>query len=266
MKLISLNVALFERNNDGLSEFVSHNPADFLCLQEVSRRVDSRADEALISKDAIDSVSLDYEYQFFAPVSSFSHFQTTSFHGRDVFKFDYGGFIEAGMYVKSKYPITFGKNVYLQNQYSLITDWSNWPKEEYRSVQVIDIRIDAQKKVRLINYHGFWSKDKQDIPRTKLASESIIKLAKEVTYPVIICGDFNLFPDTESIKILDRQFVNLCEEYEVTTTRPSTNELHSNARNVVDYIFVSKEIKVNNFEVVNCDISDHLPLIVEFDV
>ena len=33
-----------------------------------------------------------------------------------------------------------------------------------------------------------------------------------------------------------------------------------------DYVFVSKDVKVKNFEVPNIEISDHLPLILDFEI
>jgi endonuclease/exonuclease/phosphatase family metal-dependent hydrolase len=36
--------------------------------------------------------------------------------------------------------------------------------------------------------------------------------------------------------------------------------------NIVDYMFVSDGIQVKNFEVLQTGISDHLPLLLEFDL
>ena len=94
----------------------------------------------------------------------------------------------------------------------------------------------------------------------------ISKAAKRNDIPTIIVGDFNLFPDTKSIKMLDKEFRNLIKEFNIITTRPDFNDGMDFGNNVVDYIFVSDKIKVNNLKVVKTDISDHYPLILDFEI
>ena len=131
-------------------------------------------------------------------------------------------------------------------------------------MQITDLKL-AKTKIRVLNYHGIWSKDKRGAKKTLEACKKIKELALEANYPSIICGDFNLFPDTESMQVFYNNFVNLVDEYDIKTTRPGDNELSSKKRNVVDYILVDKRIKVNNFRVVNSNVSDHLPLVLEFE-
>lgn len=265
MKLLSLNVALFEENNDQLSSFISNHNADFLCLQEVTKRIDTTSKSELVSKGTVDSASPDLVHGFFAPIWVLSKFEKQNFHGKEHFLFDIHGNVEFGNYTKSTFPITKGQNIFVQNHFSYVTDWSNWPEEDYRAFQVTDILVDG-KELRLINYHGIWSRDKMGTEKTKIACETIRDFGLETKGGVIICGDFNLFPETNSIKVLNHEFRNLCNEFNIKSTRPETNELSNKSRNVVDYIFTNEKIKVNNFEVINSNVSDHLPLILEFDI
>lgn len=265
MKLLSLNVALFEENNDKLAPFIQAQDADILTLQEVTKRVDSSAKSELISKEGIDSSSPDLTYSFFAPVWVLSKFEKNYFHGKDVFSFDLGGNVEFGNYTKSKFHITKGQNIFVQNYFSYVTDWSKWPEDDYRGFQVTDLLIDG-KDLRVINYHGIWSKDKKGTDKTKRACETIRDFGLEAKGALVICGDFNLFPDTESIEVLNEQFKNLCNEYSILSTRPETNELSDLSRNVVDYLFVNDKVKVNHFEVLQSEVSDHLPLVMDFDL
>jgi endonuclease/exonuclease/phosphatase family metal-dependent hydrolase len=265
MKLLSLNVALFEENNEKLAAFIQSQQADFLCLQEVTKRVDTSARTELISKDVIDASSAELRHSFFAPVWVLSKFQKANFHGKELFEFDLGGNAEFGNYTKAKYSIVKGQNVFVQNHFSYVTDWSNWPEEDYRGFQVTDLIVEG-KELRLINYHGIWSKDKKGTDRTKKACEVIADYGRKTNGAVIICGDFNLFPDTESIEILNAQFRNLCNDYSINSTRPESNELSNLSRNVVDYMFVNDRVDVRDFQVLPSDVSDHLPLVLEFDL
>ena len=265
MKFLSLNVALFEKNNKQLANFLSEQKPDILCLQEVTRRVDKSADADLISKDGIDASLPDLADSFYSPTWILSKFEKRNFHGQELFSRDFGGKLEFGTYIKSKFEISKAQNIFVLNHFTYSTDTSNWPEEDYRAVQVSDLNVKGSK-LRVLNYHGIWTQDKLGTDRTKRACEIIRDLALEVNYPTIICGDFNLFPDTDSMNVLNKHFVNLGDIYNIKTTRPESNELSNQSRNVVDYIFVSKDIKVKSFEVQNTNVSDHLPLILEFEL
>lgn len=265
MKLISLNVALFEKNNDKLNDFLSKEDADILCLQEVTKKVDSDVNKDFITKDTIDQTTPNLNESFYGPIWVLSKFEMGNFHGKDYFSFDLGGKAEFGNYIKTKYKILKAQNIFVQNHFTYITDWSNWPNEDYRGVNVVDLEIDG-KKLRVLTYHGIWSKDKMGTELTLEACTKIKNIALEVSYPSIITGDFNLFPDTKSMKVFDGKFTNLCNKFDIKTTRPQSNELSSKTRNVVDYILVSEGVKVNDFKVIDSDVSDHLPLILEFEI
>ncbi|MEK9180600.1 MAG: endonuclease/exonuclease/phosphatase family protein [Patescibacteria group bacterium] len=81
----------------------------------------------------------------------------------------------------------------------------------------------------------------------------------------ILCGDFNLKPQTESIAMLGRVMRNLIKDYGIESTR---TELYRNMEKwqdpIADYVFVSPDIKVRDFKVLGDVVSDHSPLYVEF--
>lgn len=56
---------------------------------------------------------------------------------------------------------------------------------------------------------------------------------------------------------------NLISEYNVTSTRSS---LYTKEEKFADYTFISKGIAVQGFRVLQDVVSDHLPLLLEFDV
>ena len=269
IKLLSLNISVFDENNEKLTLFLKKITPDIICLQEVTRKVDDSALGSFISKSVIDKAAPELTYSFYAPNWALKDFKQNNFHGKKVFQHDFGGFIEYGNYIKSRFKIIEGKSIFVQQHFSYLTDWeyvSDHPGEEPRMVQIADLKMEGTQKLRILNYHGIWSKNKQGTKRTKSACQKLTQLAYEVAYPSIICGDFNLFPDTESIKILKDSFRSLVDEYKIMFTRPKSNELSVAKRNVVDYIFVSEEIEVKTFKVIDSDVSDHLPLLLEFSI
>lgn len=265
MRLLSLNVALFETNNKKLHDFLIKINADIVCLQEIAEKVDEGVLDEYISRDVIDKATKSLKYSFFGPTWIIKDFHRKNFHKKESFDFEFGGFLKSGNYIKSKFKIIKKSNVFIKYKHIKFTDWSTWPKNQPKAVQVVDLELLDSKKLRILNYHGIWTKEKIGNKETLEACRKINNLAKQVKYPVIITGDFNLFPDTESMKVF-KDFISLVNKFEVQTTRPKSNELSHLERNVVDYILVSKGIRVKSFQVLDSDVSDHLPLILDFEV
>ncbi len=265
MRLICLNVALFVSNNEKVITFLKNQKPDIICLQEVAKSVDKSVYEKYISLDSINSATKQLMHSFYGPTSKMKDFKQKNFHKEENFYIDLGGFLEIGNYIKSKYKIINTSNIFIKNKYKEITDWENWPGNEAKAVLVVDLELKNGEKIRIINYHGIWTKEKIGNKETLNACRKINDLAKEVNYPVIIVGDFNLFPDTQSMRVF-KDFQSLVDVYNIKTTRPSSNELSSLKRNIVDYIFVSSGIKVTSFKVLDSDVSDHLPLILDFEI
>lgn len=125
----------------------------------------------------------------------------------------------------------------------------------------------GENKIFVTNFHGISKPgDKLDNPERILQSESLINFWKEKPGMKIIGGDFNLFPETESIKMFEKNgYKDLIKDYKIPTTRnklawemyPDNPQLFS------DYVFVSPGIEVKSFSVIENEISDHLPLILE---
>lgn len=267
MKLITLNVALFEPNNPKLVGFLKKECPDIACFQEVTRGLVNSVDKEFISKDTIDDGTKGLKNSFFGPTNVFGEINMKDFHGQENFHFDPKGVLEMGNYIKSKFKISEAHSIFLEGDFSYNTSQEEkWPNEQERAILITDLLVDGDKPLRIINYHGIWTRDKKGNDKTYEACKKIHSYASMFGGNVLICGDFNLFPDTPSIKIFKKDFVSLVNRFDIQTTRPPSNELNGNGRNVVDYIFVDKKIKVNNFNVHNGDVSDHLPLVLDFEL
>jgi endonuclease/exonuclease/phosphatase family metal-dependent hydrolase len=267
MKLLSLNVAIFEANNKLLEKLLLKQNADILCLQEVTKKIDKTANSDYISKNPIDSVTKNLKHEFYNPIITLKYFQVKNFHKKEFFNFDFGGFIKMGNYIKTKFEIVKKEHIYIKKTGNLkITDWKNWPRIFSTGLQIVDLKLSKSKMLRVINYHGIWTKEKIGNNETLNACKKILALAKETNCSTIIAGDFNLFPNTPSMKVFYKDFISLVDKHNIPTTRPPSNELSHLERNVIDYILVSKNIKINSFEVMDSKVSDHLPLILNFEI
>ncbi len=265
MKLITLNVALFEPNNPKLVSFLKDECPDIACFQEVTRGLVDGVDREFISKDTIDEGTGNLKYSFFGPTSIFGEINMKDFHGQENFYFDPKGLLEMGNYIKSNYKIQKAQNVFLEGNFSYNTGPREWPDLQNRAIIIADLLLESGN-LRIINYHGIWTRNKKGNDRTVEACKKILEFATSFKGGVIICGDFNLFPDTPSIKVFKKDFTSLVDQFKIKTTRPPSNELSGNGRNVVDYVFVNSNLKVNNFKVLDKDVSDHLPLALDFEL
>lgn len=131
-------------------------------------------------------------------------------------------------------------------------------------INVQYVKFSKNKKDYMVcNLHGHWTSNfKGDNPARLEQSRNIKKLLDEFKGAKVLCGDFNVAPDTKSMEILETSMRNLIKEYKVTTTR---SHLYMKEAKFADYIMISPEIQVKKFEVIQDVVSDHLSLLIEFD-
>lgn len=113
----------------------------------------------------------------------------------------------------------------------------------------------------IMNVHGLWNgQGKTDTEARITQSNKIKAFMNTIETPKILCGDFNLRPDTESVKILASDMHNLIEAYQINSTRTS---YYPKEEKFADYIFTSKDVSVRHFEVLKDEVSDHSPLLLD---
>lgn len=130
------------------------------------------------------------------------------------------------------------------------------------NVQYIQFKYNA-KNFTICNLHGHWVPNyKGDNPARLEQSENLNKFLDNIEGAKVVCGDFNLAPDTKSMLILEKNMTNLIKKYGVTTTR---NHFYNKPDKFADYILISPEVNIKDFKVLQDTVSDHLPLLIEFD-
>ncbi len=141
--------------------------------------------------------------------------------------------------------------------------------------------IDFKKgTLKIVNVHGIPQPgDKKDNNERLKQTSDILSGIQKSDLPAIVGGDFNLLPDTNSVMLFEKAgFRNLIKDFDIKTTRSEYAWKEAFERNkktgypffekqdFADYVFVSPEISVNSFEVPDAGVSDHLPLILDFDL
>jgi len=120
-------------------------------------------------------------------------------------------------------------------------------------------------KFSLLNAHCAWAKTPKEEPNQTEQGEILVNYLKNVSSPFVLSGDFNLDPNQPTIQKITALARNLTTENNVVNTLNSRTHvikhlLTAGLTIAVDYIFVSPDITVKKFEVIEEDISDHLGL------
>lgn len=112
------------------------------------------------------------------------------------------------------------------------------------------------------NFHGIPGNFKKDTPERKLQTDRILEVMNSNNEPQIIVGDFNLDMNTEAISRIEEKMRNLIKEGNIKTTR---NSLYKSYETLpyADFAFVSKDLEVKDFKVLQDEVSDHLALSLE---
>jgi exonuclease III len=126
-----------------------------------------------------------------------------------------------------------------------------------KNIQFISLEF-GNNILNICNYHGIWTGTGKDDTEDRIKqSENIINFLKTLEGEIVLCGDFNLNPDTESIKMIeDTGLKNLIKENNITTTRTSLYSKRE-VSPFADYTFVSKGVEVKSFEIMPDEVSDH---------
>ena len=131
-----------------------------------------------------------------------------------------------------------------------------------RNLQWIECELN-NKIYSILNVHGLWSgKGKKDSPERILQSQRIRHFMDTINTPKILCGDFNLRPDTTSMAILEKGMNNLITSHNIRSTR---TRFYTKDEQYADYILTSPEIIVKEFSVLEDEVSDHSPLLINFN-
>lgn len=137
------------------------------------------------------------------------------------------------------------------------------PRTLGRNMQYISF-AKAGKQYLVGNVHGLWNGiDKLDsedrLGQSRAINGFFQKKAEE--YKLLV-GDFNLLPETESIRMLEATMRNLIKDYKIQSTR---TRLYKHHERFADYVFVTPNLNVNSFEVLTDEVSDHAPLLLDID-
>jgi len=242
MKLLQLN-AWTLRLSTSVAELINQEAPDVVALQEIPESNKRLGFFPALSEFA---AMVHFHHTYFSPVYSFRYMAGT---------IDFGNAIMSNLQLHDKNTV-FTNSEY-DAEFSLEESSYN-----IRNFQHIVAENEDGKKFHLINHHGYHiPQHKRGDDFTLKACKQIVEYASTLKGPIIITGDFNLEPGSESLAVFEPLFRNLSTEYGLKTTR--NNLTHKSE--VCDYIFVNDGVVVNDFYASTVIASDHQGLVLDFD-
>lgn len=241
MKIIQLNT-WGGRLGKQIIELLLREEADIVCLQEA---IEMPGGYSFLFEDLEEiKIHTNYQHCFFSPQFGYKIMKREA---------------RSGLAIMSNLPFletyeTFTRLQYINNFDLLDTDYN------IRCLQHVKVAYKGQN-INILNHHGHHIQEhKKGDEETQRQCKMIVDYIQKLQEPVVLCGDFNLTPDSKSIEQINNILINQVKKHDVLTTRtPLTHKSE-----VCDYIFTSPKIKVTNFQVLDDVVSDHKALLVEF--
>ncbi len=251
IKFLTLNLLDGGIFFDNITLFLKKEAPDIAVFQEVYNGQDPSLEPRLRTIARLQETLPDYQYHF-APTA------TEILDGKKV---------PFGNAIFSRFPIT-GSNIIFYDipydpHYVKANKKGDFSKDPC-NVQCVTLSVNGQG-LHVFNTHGVWGLDGTDNERRFRMSEVIVSQIQNVA-PAILAGDFNTQPRTLAMQRIEEHLVNVFRNELVSTfnMRHKTNPGYGAA--VVDYIFVSPNIKVLDKACPDDDVSDHKPLLVTLEI
>lgn len=242
MKLITLNLWGGHLREPLLKFIDKYRDIDIFCLQEVYYN----AHRAVTEEDKVLSLNIFSDLQQLLP----NHFP--------IFKPAVENMYGIAMLLKNDIDILGEGDINIHQKQHYPGIGLNHP----RDLQWVECEIN-KKIYSILNVHGLWNgQGKKDTPEQINQSQRIRHFMDTINTPKILCGDFNLRPDTQSMHIIEQGMNNLIKINHISSTR---TRYYQKEEKFADYILTSPDIVVNEFTVLSDEVSDHTPLYLDFN-
>jgi endonuclease/exonuclease/phosphatase family metal-dependent hydrolase len=245
-KLLQLNIYK-GKYIDNLIKYLNENDFDIICLQEVAGGSQSFND------DNYQRLIKNTNYDGQTGVAWTIQPDSSNYMGNSIF------------YKKVLNPQN-PRNFFMKPFKVLSSTEENWESRP-RCAFFLDFELN-EKTITVGSTHLAWGPTPSDTDYKVEQGKKLLNYVKSIETPVVLCGDFNLPPESLVIKSFSQNFENQTTKKGLTNTLNLEN--HAIKEDVpeglaVDYIFTSKDVNVVNFELIDTpELSDHLGLSLTF--
>lgn len=183
--------------------------------------------------------------------------------------------------VLSKYPVISHEIMYLgwsgqthfPNNYPLFVlkeKYERYPYAADQSLPLLSTKIDVNgKQLEILTTHFHVTFDCIESEKMVKEEHEIAKyISHNKTWPLILTGDFNIEKNSLSIELIGSYLTNQSLNFTNTlckTIHPIFKNKPDHPGLAVDHVF-TRDILVENCEVRNVTVSDHLPVVLDFQI
>lgn len=239
MRIISLNIWGGQIKNPLMRFVQQYKNVDVLCMQEVYSKAKTKActNDDPVQLDIFGDISdilPDHEPYFVQAIDGYG----------------------IGMFVRKTLPLL------RKGEHLIHTNPNYVPPGPTHSRKLQWVEVEYNSEIYTIaNLHGLWNgQGKSDTEARIIQAQNIKSFLNHATGKKILCGDFNVTPETESIAIVQDGMQNLIRDYDIKSTR---TDYYDKPIKYADYFFIDQGIDVRDFQVLGDQVSDHSPLILE---
>lgn len=241
MKIISLNTWAGVVIEPLLDFFKKYQEVDIFCLQEIYSKAEGKTerhpelDMKLDLFERIEERLKDTHTGYFRPAHK-------DYYGQAIF-------VKNGIRIEEEGDIFIFENKEPEGR-----------GRHSRNLQYIRTTVNGKPTV-IANLHGLWNgMGKTDTEDRLEQGRRIRDFVSRCTEQVVVVGDFNLNPDTQSLALAEEGLRNLVKEYSITSTRTS---FYDKEGKMADYALVSPDVDVAEFKVLRDEVSDHAALYLD---
>ncbi|MBB6483590.1 endonuclease/exonuclease/phosphatase family protein [Rhizobium lusitanum] len=265
MRIVSLN-AWGGRLHEPLMRYLVDVNADVLCLQEVVRTQDADAGW-LVYRDH--GVELPQRANLFEELKAALPAYDAFFHPvarGDLFDGDRRLFSEFGLatFVRRTHPVIAQAARFVHGDFSSDGYGPHPRSRNAHCIRLFDYRRGSP--ITIAHMHGLRDLEgKGDTPARRHQANALVDLIGQVRQEgdrLVVCGDFNLLPGSETFEILGRLGL-----IDLVTLRGHDDTRTSHYRKqprFADYMLVTPDIEVIDFDpVAEPEVSDHRALLLD---
>lgn len=251
---------------DKLLPYLRHTDPDVLCLQEVIHSPETNTDW-LTYRDG-DHV-LPQRANFFRDVASALPNHTGIFcpaaqgvlwDGDTQLPSQWG----LATFVRKSFPIVGQAQGFVHKTYSAYGYGDHPRSRNAHAIRVFD--YEKSRPVCIAHMHGLRDlRGKIDTPERTVQAQKFLAIAMSIAEdndPLILCGDFNVEPNSETLRMLTE--TGLTELVTARNIKGTRTSHYKKPSRYADYMLVNKQVEVLDFKVVyEPEVSDHCPLVLD---
>lgn len=243
MKVLQINVWM-GRLAKGLIRYIEKEQPDIICIQEAFN-----SDFTVPYPDRMYTI-----LQLLKEASGLEYEYFSMRYSIDVMD----GTVPYGNAILSRFPFQSTDTVQIEN--AVIEHVT--PETEVRNVnnlQIVTVDVDGEMWT-IANHHGHHEYDPDGNDESVAAMERVAKVLREVSGPLVLCGDLNVWAESPAMRVFDGWLDDIVTHSDAKTTLARINV---DREIVCDHILVNDSVEVKSFRVDEVIISDHYPLVAE---